>query len=186
MGPPASHRVSRVRCYSGVILWLIYFVYRAFTFFGWPFQVDSTIDTSSDGWSTTPWLGHGLASFPFARRYLGNRCFFLFLQVLRCFSSLGYLLITYGFSYGYLYITTGEFPHSEICGSMDICSSPQLIAACHVLLRLLVPRHSPYALIHLTSECLSVSDNRLKVFSTTLKNLVKMLFLVSRLQWLKL
>ena len=27
-----------------------------------------------------------------------------------------------------------------------ICSSPQLIAACHVLLRLLMPRHSPYAL----------------------------------------
>ena len=29
----------------------------------------------------------GLASFPFARRYLENRCFFLFLRVLRCFSS---------------------------------------------------------------------------------------------------
>ena len=27
-----------------------------------------------------------------------------------------------------------------------ICSSPQLIAACHVLRRLLMPRHSPYAL----------------------------------------
>ena len=31
----------------------------------------------------------GLASFPFARRYLGNRVFFLFLGVLRCFSSPG-------------------------------------------------------------------------------------------------
>ena len=39
------------------------------------------------------------------------------------------------------------FPHSEICGSKLICSSPQLIAACHVLLRLLMPRHSPYALL---------------------------------------
>ena len=29
----------------------------------------------------------GLASFPFARRYLGNRCFFLLLRLLRCFSS---------------------------------------------------------------------------------------------------
>ena len=38
------------------------------------------------------------------------------------------------------------FPHSEICGSQDICSSPQLIAACHVLLRLLMPRHPPCAL----------------------------------------
>ncbi len=33
---------------------------------------------------------------------------------------------------------------------MDICSSPWLFAACHVLLRLLVPRHSPYALCSLT------------------------------------
>ena len=41
-------------------------------------------------------------------------------------------------------------PHSEICGSKDICSSPQLIAACHVLLRLLMPRHSPCALSSLT------------------------------------
>ena len=29
----------------------------------------------------------GLGYSPFARRYLGNRCFFLFLRVLRCFSS---------------------------------------------------------------------------------------------------
>ena len=43
------------------------------------------------------------------------------------------------------------FPHSEICGSKDICSYPQLIAACHVLLRLLMPRHSPCALLSLTS-----------------------------------
>ena len=41
------------------------------------------------------------------------------------------------------------FPHSEIRGSMLICSSPQLIAACHVLLRLPMPRHSPYALLRL-------------------------------------
>ena len=39
-------------------------------------------------------------------------------------------------------------PHSEICGSQDICSSPQLIAAYHVLLRLREPRHPPYALLY--------------------------------------
>ena len=32
----------------------------------------------------------------------------------------------------------------------DICSSPWLIAACHVLRRLLMPRHSPCALSSLT------------------------------------
>ena len=49
-------------------------------------------------------------------------------------------------------------PHSEISGSMDICSSPKLIAACHVLLRLLMPRHSPCALSSLT--CSSQSPLR--------------------------
>lgn len=44
----------------------------------------------------------------------------------------------------------GGFPHSDICGSMAICASPQLFAACRVLRRLLVPRHSPCALISLT------------------------------------
>ena len=45
------------------------------------------------------------------------------------------------------------FPHSEICGSKLICSSPQLIAACHVFLRLLMPRHSPCALLCLNFFC---------------------------------
>ena len=43
------------------------------------------------------------------------------------------------------------FPHSEICGSRCICHSPQLFAAYHVFLRLLVPRHPPCALISLTN-----------------------------------
>ena len=42
------------------------------------------------------------------------------------------------------------FPHSDIHGSKDICSSPWLFAAYHVLLRLSVPRHPPYALYSLT------------------------------------
>ena len=42
------------------------------------------------------------------------------------------------------------FPHSDICGSVDICSSPQLFAAYHVFHRLLVPRHPPCALYSLT------------------------------------
>ena len=49
------------------------------------------------------------------------------------------------------YCSSG-FPHSEISGSTDICSSPKLIAACHVLHRLLMPRHSPCALYSLTKE----------------------------------
>ncbi len=43
----------------------------------------------------------------------------------------------------------GGLPHSEICGSKLILSSPQLIAEYHVLHRLLLPRHSPNALFAL-------------------------------------
>ena len=42
------------------------------------------------------------------------------------------------------------FPHSEIHGSLAACASPWHIAGCRVLHRLLMPRHSPCALISLT------------------------------------
>ena len=41
------------------------------------------------------------------------------------------------------------FPHSDIMGSMPACGSPMLFAACHVLLRRLVPWHPPCALVRL-------------------------------------
>ena len=93
----------------------------------------------------------GLACSAFARRYLRNRI---------SFSSSGYLDVSVPRVPGlHLWIQyrshedcSCRFPHSEICGSMDICSSPQLIAAYHVFRRLLVPRHPPYALFCLTSR----------------------------------
>ena len=53
-------------------------------------------------------------------------------------------------------LNPGGFPHSDIHGSMAICAFPWLFAACRVLLRLLVPRHSPYALNSLTFRSISV------------------------------
>ena len=50
------------------------------------------------------------------------------------------------------------FPHSDICGSRIICISPQLFAAYHVFLRLLVPRHPPCALLCLISSMHSVAS----------------------------
>jgi hypothetical protein len=47
-------------------------------------------------------------------------------------------------------MTRCGLPHSDIPGSKLVCSSPGLIAACHVLHRLLAPRHSPYTLSSLT------------------------------------
>lgn len=47
----------------------------------------------------------------------------------------------YVFTVRYQVYTPDGFPHSEIPGSQNVCFSPRLIAACHVLHRLLVPRH---------------------------------------------
>ena len=43
-------------------------------------------------------------------------------------------------------MTSAGLPHSEISGSKDVCSSPELIAACRVLHRLPMPRHPLCAL----------------------------------------
>ena len=87
-------------------------------------------------------LYHNLMGFSaFARHYSRNNYCFLFLQVLRCFSSPGCLLIS-----EMLYLQYSGFPHSDIYGSTLVCSSPQLFAAYHVLRSLQKPRHPPYAL----------------------------------------
>ena len=62
--------------------------------------------------------------------------------------------VTYVLSYGYT-LRCG-FPHSDICGSMCICHSPQLFAAYHVFHRLSVPRHPPCALFSLTNNLKAV------------------------------
>ena len=56
-----------------------------------------------------------------------------------------------------LEVCSSRFPHSEISGSKDICSSPKLFAAYHVFHRLLVPRHPPCALFCLTSFTVSIA-----------------------------
>ena len=62
-----------------------------------------------------------------------------------------------------------EFPHSDIHALTVICTYTWLFAACHVLLRLLMPRHSPYALSSLTLlSSKSISVNFLKLFTSLL------------------
>ncbi len=86
----------------------------------------------------------------FARRYWRNRCCFLFLRVLRWFTSPGWLAPAYGFSGPFPMLTSGGFPHSDIPGSKGVSPSPRLFAGNHVLHRRLAPRHPPYALSSLT------------------------------------
>ena len=91
---------------------------------------------------------NGLACSAFARRYLRNLVDFfssayldVSLRRVPLMQLCIYCMIRDSSSRG--------FPHSDICGSRLICSSPQLFAACRVLLRLLMPRHSPCALLRL-------------------------------------
>ena len=85
----------------------------------------------------------GLGCSAFARHYSRNHSCFLFLRLLRCFSSAG--------QPPFLDILTksgrvAPFGHPRIGPP---CGSPWLFAAWHVLLRLQEPRHPPCALVHL-------------------------------------
>ena len=98
----------------------------------------------------------GLGSSDFARHYFRNRGFFLLLEVLRWFTSLGSPLPPYVFRWRSPGMTLAGLPHSEISGSMRACRSPKRIVACHVLHRLSVPRHPPSTLSNLTIKCLDL------------------------------
>ena len=151
MVPPSSHRVSRVRRYSGYSLLNQLFAYRIFTFFDWPshtiqLSLFNALHCPNPGNISTP----GLASSAFARHYWRNLCWFLFLALLRCFSSGGSPHIP---MYSVYDDKTLLLPDCSIRISTDLAltySSPWLFAVSHVLLRLSVPRHSPCALCSLT------------------------------------
>ena len=122
------------------------FIYGACTLFGRPFNAVLLPSALASLQSFYPDPRIGLGSSDFARRYSRNHFCFLFLRVLRCFSSPGCSLIGYVFTYGYHTITCDGFPHSDIAGSLCTYHSPTRFAVCCVLLQLIVPRHPPYAL----------------------------------------
>ena len=152
MVPACSHKVSRVSWYSGYRLVSSSFMYGAFTLFGrlsqnlsikltesiprseprhartpvWPLSISlaATLEIDKFSFSSSPYLDVSVQAVPLHTLWIG-------------------VWMHEGCSCG--------FPHSDICGSVDICSSPQLFAAYHVFLRLLVPRHPPCALFCLTS-----------------------------------
>ena len=94
----------------------------------------------------------GLGSFRFARHYSGNREYLSFPRGTKMFQFPRLASVTYGFSHRWFRITGTGFPHSEISGSTLARSYPELIAVCHVLHRLSVPRHPPHALSSLTEN----------------------------------
>ena len=152
MVPAHSIKVSRVSMYSGFRHVVFPFAYGAFTLSGrlsqnlsarinesimrsephgartmvWPLSISlaATLEIDKFSFSSSPYLDVSVQAVPLHTLWIGVWMH----EVCSC-----------------------GFPHSDICGSVDICSSPQLFAAYHVFLRLLVPRHPPCALSCLTS-----------------------------------
>ena len=90
MVPLSSVRISRVPTYSGYHSLFQNFIYGNFTLSVLTFQLSSIIHLDTVAWSL-PQVHYklGLGSSTFARHYSRNHCCFLFLRVLRCFSSPG-------------------------------------------------------------------------------------------------
>ena len=150
MVPAHSHKISRVSWYSGSCLPSLPFTYGAFTLSGRSSQ-DRSVRLGCGLCSPNPGM-HALRFGLFRFRSP------LLPESHVVFSSSGYLdvsvhrvpLLTLCIGVRILEVCSSGFPHSEISGSKDICSSPKLFAAYHVFHRLLVPRHPPCALLRLT------------------------------------
>ena len=147
MVPARSDKVSRVSSYSGYRSVSLSFAYGAFTLSGRLSQSRSA-GLPESGLRSEP-RNARIPVWPLPRS-LAATCGIEF-----SFFSSGYLDVSvprvplHALWIGaWIHeVYSCGFPHSEISGSLDICSSPKLIAACHVFLRPLVPRHPPCALI---------------------------------------
>ena len=89
-GPPDFPQGSTCLAVLWIPLAAYHFHIRDFHPLWSDFPDSSVSDSAHLLWSVTPVCTHtGLGSSNFARRYFRNRCFFLFLRLLRCFSSAG-------------------------------------------------------------------------------------------------
>ena len=152
MVPAPSHKVSRVSWYSGYCYVNLNFVYGVFTLSDRSSQNRSTILVESRMQSEP--RNARISVWPLSISLAAT------LEIDFSFFSSGYLDVSVHRVPDHtlwIYVWTTEvfsagFPHSDICGSLCICHSPQLFAAYHVFLRLSVPRHPPCALIRLTTK----------------------------------
>ena len=151
MVPAHSIKVSRVSIYSGYRHVDSSFAYGAFTLSGWLSQNHSARLINQLYGPNPSMHARWFGLFRFRSPLLPES------HVV--FSSSGYLdvsvhrvpLHTLWIGVWILEVCSSGFPHSDISGSLDICSSPKLFAAYHVFHRLLVPRHPPCALISITN-----------------------------------
>ena len=140
MVPADSRRIPRAPRYSGYRYASCRFAYRAFTVCGVTFQTLPLATLLATPRSYNP--GEAGTSpvwaLPRSLATTGGITFcFLFLRVLRCFSSPGspQLLLVTG-------LQPAGLPHSGTSGSKAACASPELFAACRALHRLPEPQAS--------------------------------------------
>ena len=151
MVPPYSHRVSRVRRYSGYSWLKNLFAYRILTFSDWPSHAIRLKFFIPYAVRTPNVLLHSVWPLPRSLATTSGISVDFFSSPYLDVSVQAVPLI-------YLFYSVYDdqsllWPDCSIRKSADIAltySSPQLIAVCRVLLRLLVPRHSPCALCSLT------------------------------------
>ena len=144
MVPPCSVKITRVPTYlSQAQYHSEVFVYGAITLYRVSFHKLPLTICRLKGCS------------PFARRYWGNLGWFLFLWVLRYFSSPSSLLHPI-YSDADTVETVG-FPIRKSPDQSLFADSPKLIAGYNVLHRLWLPRHPPCTLSHLTIQPQRVS-----------------------------
>ena len=163
------------------------FTYRAITFFGGPFQAlrlsiqfltSRRIRNSVRSNPATPdiqrlraWHISGLGYFHFARRYFENHCCFLFLRVLRWFSSPRSPPAPMNSVRDVPALPGTGFPIQRSPDQSLFSSSPKLIAACRVFHRLLAPRHPPLALSNLATAFTHVSKTLLCAYTQLSKSI---------------
>ena len=144
MVPANSNGASPTPPYSGYHLSLQIYIYGAITLYG---RLSHTVQflCSSIMWSYNPQPAVTGWVWALARSLATTGAITI------VFSSSRYLDVSVPWvcsPCGVSRLHRDGLPHSDTCGSIRICQSPQLFAAYHVLLRLWEPRHSPYALIY--------------------------------------
>ena len=134
----------------------IVFAYAAVTLYGPAFQRGSTNDwigNSTVAGPTTPVTPEGKTGLGYVRfrsPLLSESRLLSFPPGTEMVHFPGFARTCLCIQQAVLRFYPSGFPHSEIPGSMPACGSPRLIAACHVLHRLRLPRHPPCALSSLT------------------------------------
>ena len=133
------------------------FGYRTFTFYGPPFQAVHLpslflrvipIAPRNPRWTCV----HPVWAVPRSLATTdGIAACFLFLRVLRCFTSPGSLPATMDSSRDVAVLPATGFPIRKSTDQSLVGGSPWLIAATHVLHRLSEPRHPPHALSSLVT-----------------------------------